>query len=67
MSAQPSLLTWKEDAEMERIGAERRALTQRIAELRPHSHLRLELTGRLKALTELQLRMELRKQEIEPC
>lgn len=58
MAAALPLLTWKEDAEIGRLFSERKALMERMAGLPRHSHLRIELTGRLKALTALQLRLE---------
>ena len=65
MSAPLPLMCWKENAEVEKLAEERRALTARIATLPRRSHLRIELTGRLKALTEQQLRLELERDGAE--
>ena len=65
MSSSLPLMNWKENAEAERLAQERRALTARIRALPRRSHLRIELTGRLKALTEKQLRLELEQRKAE--
>lgn len=65
MSSPLPLMNWKENAEVERLAQERRVLTARIATLPRRSHLRIELTGRLKALTEKQLRLELEQRKAE--
>ena len=65
MAAPLPLMSWKQNAEAERLLKERHALAARIATLPRRSHLRIELTGRLKALTEQQLRLELEQCEAE--
>ena len=59
------LLSWKENAEIERLATERLRLSERIAALPLRSHLRIELTGALKNLTEKQLKMELTQRKEE--
>lgn len=58
MTAAAPLLDWPVQKEIERIAADRAALIDRIAALRPHEAKKLELRGRLMALTEMQLRLE---------
>lgn len=45
------LFNWREHAEVERLEAEREALRQRIARLRPMSHAAVQLRARLSDLT----------------
>lgn len=54
----PPLLVWREQSEIERLQAKIDGLAARIAVLRPHSHYRLELEVRLKALRSRQLTLE---------
>lgn len=61
-SAQPStapLFFWHEQSEVERLQAERSALAARIEKLRPHCHRRVELTARMRAITEQQLKLQI--------
>jgi hypothetical protein len=54
------LLTWREDAAAARLAAERRELRERIACLPAMSHRRVELSARLRQLTNEELRLELK-------
>ncbi|WP_048648967.1 hypothetical protein [Nitratireductor soli] len=61
-SAQPSippLFVWHEQTEIERLQAERAILGARIEKLRPHCHKRVELTARMRAITERQLQLQI--------
>lgn len=51
------LLSWREDAAVARLRAERMELAARIAALPKMSHRRVELTARLKELTARELRL----------
>lgn len=51
------LFTWHEISVLEQ---QRQALRERINRLQPHSHRRVELTARLRALTAQQLALQLR-------
>lgn len=54
----PPLLVWRERSAVEALEAGCQALATRIARLRPHSHYRLELEARLRALRCEQIRLE---------
>ncbi len=51
------LFTWHEISVLER---QRQELRDRINRLQPHSHRRVELTARLRALTAQQLALQLK-------
>lgn len=55
-----TLFNWPELREIDRLEGECRSLATRIAALRPHSHYRLELEVRLRALRARQLDIECR-------
>lgn len=54
------LLIWREDAAAARLAAERRQLRERIARLPPMSHRRVELSARLRQLTNDELQLEIK-------
>lgn len=54
----PPLLVWRETSEIERLAAECAALAARAQALRPHSHYRIELEARLRALRCRQIALE---------
>jgi hypothetical protein len=56
------LLSWREDAALARLRADRAALAARIAALPPMSHRRVELTARLKEMTARELALTSAKQ-----
>ncbi|OLF81258.1 hypothetical protein AWH62_00865 [Maricaulis sp. W15] len=60
MASGAPLLTWRQDAPLAAIAADRTALMERIERLPPMSHKRVELIARLKALTAEALRLETR-------
>lgn len=54
-SSMPALFVWREQAEIDRLQAQREALIARIGRLRPHCHRRIELQARLQQITAAQL------------
>ena len=57
------LFTWREDAEADRLAAERVLLRQRIDRLPPMSHRRVELSARLRQMTADELRLRLHERD----
>ena len=53
------LFTWRSDAALARLQAERAELNRRIASLPKMSHRRVALTERMKALTARELKLSL--------
>ena len=51
----PPLFRAPEQAEIDRLQAERQMLSRRISLLRPHRHKRVELEARLRIITAQQL------------
>ncbi len=59
------LLTWRRDATLAAIAADRAELMARIKRLPPMSHRRVELVARLKALTVEALRLETQSPDLD--
>lgn len=54
------LFAWREQGEIDRLETQRAALIERIRQLRPHCHRRIELQTRLTQLTAQQLQLTLK-------